>query len=227
MIRIFLTLLFLSCLALAQEHNQTSLGDIRGRITVSSKDDFAEEIFHGRAMIRYGDQANKSKSIQPYKLSEKAVVYIESVQGTTTYQPPVIHSQLNQQDLIFRPLLLPVVIGTTVDFPNNDNVFHNVFSYSQAKEFDLGRYPKGKTKSVTFDKPGVISVYCEIHAYMFATILVLENPFFTVPDDEGLYTLSHIPPGTYQLSFWYGRKKVETKNVTVKVSEITTVNFTY
>ena len=130
-------------------------------------------------------------------------------------------------DLVFRPLVLPILAGTTVDFPNSDPLFHNVFSLSQPKEFDLGRYPKGQKKSVTFDRPGIVSVYCEIHSYMFATILVLENPFFTVPNEDGTYSLKNIPAGSYKLNFWFGRKKVESRSVTVSAGEQTTANFSY
>ena len=80
---------------------------------------------------------------------------------------------------------------------------------------------------VTFDKTGIVSVYCEIHSYMFATVLILQNPYFTVPDDEGNYTLDGVPQGTYKLSFWYGRKKVETRSVTVSSGQTTIMNFTY
>jgi hypothetical protein len=129
--------------------------------------------------------------------------------------------------MVFRLLVLPILIGSTVDFPNSDPLFHNVFSLSQPKEFDLGRYPKGQKKSMTFEHTGVVSVYCEIHSYMFATILVLQNPHFAVPDEEGNFILKNVPLGTYQLSFWYGRKKAETKTVTVISNQITTTNFTY
>src|SRR6266571_5547426 len=105
--------------------------------------------------------------------------------------------------MMFRPLVLPVMVGSTVDFPNNDDLFHNVFSYSQAKEFDLGRYPRGQKKSIKFDKPGIVKVYCDIHSYMYATILVLKNPFFAVPDEEGNYHIDNIPEGVYTLNFWY------------------------
>jgi hypothetical protein len=129
--------------------------------------------------------------------------------------------------MLFRPLVLPVLAGTTVDFPNNDNLFHNVFSYSQPREFDLGRYPRGQRRSVRFDRTGVVNVYCDIHSYMYATILVLENPFFTVPDEEGSYSIEHVPPGSYKLVFWYGRKKVSSKSVTVDENKTTVVNLDY
>ena len=201
-------------------------GTIQGTITVSQSDDVSAEISRGRSLNRYQtSSAASGQSVAPYTLSEKAVVYIESVSGDFT--PPSSRPVLDQRDMVFRPLVLPILAGTTVDFPNSDPLFHNVFSLSQAKEFDLGRYPKGQKKSVTFERTGIVSVYCEIHSYMFATILILQNAYFTVPNDEGNYTIAGVPPGTYKLSFWYGRKKVESRSVTVSSGQTSTVNFTY
>lgn len=211
----------------AQDKSDIATGEIRGTISVSASNDVTAEIIRGRSLNRYETSgANAGKQLDPpYALSEKAVIYIESVPGT--YESPRIHPQLDQRDMVFRPLVLPILIGSTVDFPNSDPLFHNVFSLSQPKEFDLGRYPKGQKKSVTFEHMGVVSVYCEIHSYMFATILVLQNPYFAVPDDDGNFILKNVPAGTYQLSFWYGRKKAETKTVTVISNQATTTNFTY
>ena len=209
-----------------QDKNEASAGTIRGKVAVPHTDDVTGDIMRGRALNRYNSNSlSVSKSIEPYRLSEKTVVYIETIQGSFT--PPSANPQLNQRDMVFRPIVLPVVVGTTVDFPNSDDLFHNVFSLSQPKEFDLGRYSKGQKKSVKFDKPGVVSVFCEIHSYMFATILVLQNPYFAVPDDEGNYSIANVPPGTYRLSFWYGRKKVETATVTVTAGQAATKNFAY
>jgi len=213
--------------ATAQNNSEAGTGEIRGTISVSVSDDVTGEITRGRSLNRYETSgANAGKQLDPpYALSEKAVIYIETIQGK--YEPPRSHPQLDQRDMVFRPLVLPILIGSIVDFPNSDPLFHNVFSLSQPKEFDLGRYPKGQKKSVTFEHAGVVSVYCEIHSYMFATILVLQNPYFTVPDESGNYILKNIPPGTYQLSFWFGRKKAETRTVTVISNQVTTTNFTY
>ena len=213
--------------AYAQSRQAGTVGRIEGKITVTSSDQIFDEILRARSLNRYEEHVHLSKEPRPYTLSEKAVVYIETISGSQTFQPPARNPQLNQQDLMFRPLVLPVVVGTTVDFPNSDDVFHNVFSYSKPKEFDLGRYPKGQRKKVVFDEAGVVNVYCDIHAYMYATILVLDNPFFAVPDDDGTCVIPNVPAGTYTLGFWYGRKKVDSKTVTVKNGETASVHFTY
>jgi hypothetical protein len=143
------------------------------------------------------------------------------------YELPDTHPKLRQAQMMFHPLLLPVLVGTTIDFPNNDDLYHNVFSYSQPREFDLGRYPQGQSRSVIFDRKGVVKVYCDIHTYMYATILVLENPCFAVPEDDGTYVIKDVPPGTYRVTYWYGRKKVATLAVTVHEGQTSIVNFGY
>jgi plastocyanin len=209
-----------------QELSPVATGSVRGKITLVGSEDVSEDILRGKRLTRYeGHAAMATESVPPYRLSESAVVYIEAAGARGSYPPSDERPRLNQSQMVFRPLVLPVLVGTTVDFPNNDDVFHNVFSYSQPREFDLGRYPKGNVRSVRFDRPGTVKVYCDIHSYMYATILVLENPYFAVPDDEGNFELRKIPEGTYELSYWYGRKKTGTKRVTVKADQTATVNF--
>lgn len=212
--------------ARAQENSGTETGVIRGKVVISRADDVTEEIMRGRMLNRYDAHSDiTEKPFQPYTLPEKAVVYVESVPGT--YTPPRNHPTLDQRDMVFRPLVLPILVGTTVDFPNSDPLFHNVFSLSEPKEFDLGRYAQGQHRSVTFDKEGVVSVYCEIHSYMFATILVLQNPFFSLPNSDGDFEIGGVPPGTYQLDFWYGRKKVDSKSITVAPRQTSSAMFQY
>ena len=199
-------------------------GTIAGRVTAPD-DDFFEGLRRGRKLLRYDMHAMPAEPIRPYRLSEVAAVYVESAQGAGKEPPPGQNPSLNQFQMVFRPLVLPVTAGTTVDFPNNDNLYHNVFSYSQPGQFDLGRYPKGKKRSVTFDEPGIVNVYCDIHSYMFATIIVLDNPYFALPDDDGAFSIAGVPEGTYDLTFWYGRKKIATKGVTVKDGKTSTVHF--
>src|SRR5262245_16955289 len=138
-------------LAHTQPKQTNPVGKIEGTITVTSSDQIFEEILRARSLNRYDEHVHLSKEPRPYTLSEKAVVYIEEMNNGMIFSPPSRNPQLDQQDLMFRPLVLPVLVGTTVDFPNSDDVFHNVFSYSKPKEFDLGRYPNGQRKRVLFD----------------------------------------------------------------------------
>ncbi|MEE9550381.1 MAG: carboxypeptidase regulatory-like domain-containing protein, partial [Candidatus Binatia bacterium] len=92
---------------------------------------------------------------------------------------------------------------TRVTFPNNDDAWHNVFSNSEAKKFDLGLYSPGKTRNVTFDKPGVVRILCNVHPHMEAYVVVKEHPFFTLSDSRGNYRLGAVPVGRYRLEFWH------------------------
>jgi plastocyanin len=215
---------------LAQEAKKP--GEIRGKITVSRVDAEPPKtpIIDRYSTHRPALTGSENNTPLPtvFKLSEKAVVYLESetLKGQN-FATPTTHPMIDQKDLTFHPQVLPILVGTTVDFPNRDLLFHNVFSYSQPKEFDLGRYPTGTSKSVQFDRPGVVRVYCDIHSHMNATIVILENPYFVVPDDQGSYSIKNIPGGTYTVKFWCGRELVGSQSVTVKGGDAVIVNFTY
>ncbi|HET9886496.1 MAG TPA: hypothetical protein VFR10_03215 [bacterium] len=109
---------------------------------------------------------------------------------------------MSQKDRMFTPAVLAIPVGTTVEFPNQDPYFHNVFSYSKIRTFDLGRYPKGKSEAVRFDKPGIVPVFCEIHYSMRAYIHVLATPYYTVSDISGKFTIPSVNPGSYDIHVW-------------------------
>ena len=133
------------------------------------------------------------------------VLYLESAPALRGYARALPAAALRQRDEQFAPHILTVVAGTTVDFPNDDPIYHNVFSLSQARTFDLGRYPRGRSKLIRFDTPGIVQVFCHLHADMNGYILVLEHPFFVVPDAQGRYALDGVPPGDYRLVAWHER----------------------
>jgi len=130
------------------------------------------------------------------------VVFLEG-QLPDTEKP--IHTELTQRNQRFEPQLLVVPAGSTVSFPNADPIFHNVFSLSATKKFDLGYYPEGHTRLVKFDQPGVVQVYCHLHPNMYAAVVVTPNRWYTRPADDGSFRLSDVPPGTYQLVAWHTR----------------------
>ncbi len=130
-----------------------------------------------------------------------AVVYLE---GRFAPPPPGPPRQMGQKDMAFVPMLLPVQTGTRVEFPNYDNTYHNIFSYSPAKRFDLGRYRPDERPipSVLFDVPGLVVLRCDIHEHMRGLILVLATPHFVLTDTEGHYRLAGLPAGRYTLKVW-------------------------
>jgi plastocyanin len=159
------------------------------------------------------------------------VVYIEGAFGTnaasSTNVTSVATRRIAQHGAMFTPHVLPVMVGTTVEWPNDDAIFHNVFSYSDAKNFDLGLY-KGNppNKRVTFDKPGRVDVFCSIHSEMHCIVLVLENPYFAPTDGDGNYKISNVPPGKYKLKAWHERLPADEKEITVPESGEVRVDFT-
>ena len=134
-----------------------------------------------------------------------AVVWLE---GTFPKPVSIPVKQLPQKDFAFVPPLLPLRVGTKVEFPNFDDTYHNIFSYSPAKRFDLGRYrPDEKpVPSQIFDTPGLVTLRCDIHEHMRGLILVLDTPHFTVTDAEGRFRLNGLPPGHYTLKAWLSSK---------------------
>jgi plastocyanin len=134
-----------------------------------------------------------------------AVVYLEG-----TFPPPasVPVTQMIQKDLTFVPSLLPVWVGTKVEFPNLDDTYHNIFSYSLPKRFDLGRYRSDEkpVPSQVFDVPGLVTLRCDIHEHMRALILVLATPYFVMTDVDGRFRLGGLPAGHYVLKAWVDSK---------------------
>ena len=156
------------------------------------------------------------------------VVYLEPAQGTVMTAQGLSHPEhpsMTQKDEQFIPHVLPIVTGSTVDFPNADDIFHNVFSLSSPKQFDLPKYPAGSSRSVTFPRAGVVNVFCHIHADMSAVILVLDNGFFVTPAPDGKFSLDGVPPGDYTVIAWHERIKPVREKVRVVAGQPVTVNF--
>lgn len=132
--------------------------------------------------------------------------------------------RMTQEGETFIPHVLPIPVGSTVEFPNLDPIFHNVFSLSATRTFDLGRYPQGDSKSVRFDQPGLVPVFCHIHSDMSAVILVLDNPYFAVPGADHRYRIESIPPGTHTLVAWHERSLPVEVTVEVNAGETLELN---
>ena len=151
-----------------------------------------------------------------------AVVYIEDTAGE--FAPPKEHLVMDQKNLTFIPHVMPILIGTTVNFINSDDVLNNIFTPSWAgRKFNLGTYPKGIVRSFTFDRLGEVVILCNIHPEMEAYILALKNPFFAVTDKTGKFTISGVPSGRYTLRTWHEKLKPQTKQISVMENTTTTV----
>ena len=157
----------------------------------------------------------------------RAVVYLEGDFPQTSVTSLHTTNELHQKGLQFRPGLLPIQVGSAVIFPNDDDLYHNVFSYSKTKRFDLGRYRKFEKPSPmqVFDRPGVVKLYCEIHAHMRGVILVLDTPYFVATPTNGLYQLRDLPVGHFTLKAWVDEKHVYEKPVDLEAGKTLHVDF--
>jgi hypothetical protein len=144
-----------------------------------------------------------------------AVVYLDGNFPRPALLPA---KEVGQKDLAFVPALLPIQVGTRVEFPNLDDTYHNIFSYSPTKRFDLGRYrPEERPiPSVVFDKPGLVTLRCDIHEHMRGLILVLSTPYFVMTDTVGRFRLDKLPPGNYLLKAWIDSRTTREKPVELR-----------
>ena len=133
-------------------------------------------------------------------------------------------ARLVQRDKTFEPHVLIVPVGTVVEFPNKDPFFHNIFSLYDGRRFDLGLYESGSKRTVTFDRPGVSYLFCNIHAEMSAVIVAVDTPYFGLSDRSGHVAISNVPDGRYQLNIWYERSLPETLNALTRTVTISNSN---
>jgi plastocyanin len=194
-------------------HSGTIAGTVRAEGKIEAQDDSAGGAYASRK-YKFAERVN-------YAELRDFVVYIDGPVGTNTVTPPselavVSSTRVTQQGAMFSPHVLPVVVGATVQWPNDDEISHNVFSMSETTNFDLGLY-KGNPpdKRITFNKAGRADVFCSIHANMHCVVLVLENPYFCLANERNHYAISNVPPGTYKLKAWHERMPPQVKEITV------------
>jgi plastocyanin len=190
-------------------------GAIRGRVAVP-------DVPAAPARPAVGDL---SGATHPVVDRRRVVVYLESAPRNAFDELRPGLARMDQRGEQFVPRVLAITVGTSVLFPNNDKTFHNVFSLSRVKTFDLGRYRPGRTgRPVRFDRPGIVPVFCDIHTHMSAFILVFGHPFFAVSDTDGRYQIDGVPPGTYSLRVWSELGSVQPRPVTVRDGGTAEVN---
>jgi plastocyanin len=148
-----------------------------------------------------------------------AVVWLEGVPAAS-WTLPATTPVMSQRGAKFAPDFLVVVVGQTVRMPNDDRLIHNVFSISTPKKFDLGHYSQGESRSVTFEKPGIVDLFCNIHENMHATIVVVPSTFYAVADDSGHFSIRGVPPGTYTVRAYSPDAGAGTTNAKVGSSNV-------
>ena len=156
----------------------------------------------------------------------RSVVYLDSAPRGAFEPTEGGRAVMDQRNETFVPHVLAITVGTTVDFPNSDKFYHNVFSLSKTKAFDLGRYATGSSRPVRFDRPGIVRVFCDIHSHMNAFILVFSHPFFALTDADGRYRIENVPAGAYSVIAWNEGTASEPKTATVPSGGLAELDFT-
>lgn len=198
-----------------------------GTITGTVKARSAQEETGGGGGGAYASRRYKFVERLDYDQLRDFVVYVDHTFTGKTFTPPAEPAVVRQKDAAFVPHVLPVLAGTAVEWPNLDDIYHNVFCMADTKQFDLGLYGSDHPpKRVVFDKPGQADVFCSIHTKMHCIVLVLTNPYFATADEKGRFTIRDVPAGTYQLRAWHERVPGQTKEVVVPAEGEVTVDFT-
>jgi hypothetical protein len=204
-------------LTVAPGGQSADTGSIVGRVTLTTKVrgvPMPSTTYPGRAVGQH----------EPPAIPEikNVVVYLK---GVVFRGPlPLKKAELRQEQETFIPHVVAITRGSTVEFPNDDPIFHNVFSLSGAANFNLGRYPKGQSKPWRFTKAGIVKVFCDIHSHMSATILVMDHPYFTIPEKDGSFEIANVPPGQYALVGWHERVGERTAAVRVERGKTVTID---
>jgi plastocyanin len=201
-------------------------GSITGTVHAQGKPGTETDLLCGK----YDSRQFKFVERVNYAQMHDFVIFIDGPMPSGT-EPPikpaqVVTQRVLQKGAIFSPHVLPVVVGTTVEWPNHDDILHNVFSVSESNPFDLGLYKAPNVERWTFSKPGRVDVFCSIHTRMNCIVLVLQNSFFATTNDKGVYRLLDIPTGSYKLKAWHERLPSQIKEITVPETGELRVDFT-
>jgi plastocyanin len=167
-------------------------------------------------------RALSTAKLAPESERKNVVVYLRNAKAQPVAPMKVTIRQRNE---VFTPRVVAVTVGSEVEFPNDDPIYHNVFSLSRARTFNLGRYPQGATRSVRFDRIGIIKVFCEIHSHMSATVMVFDHPWFTMPTDDGSFELPAMPAGDHDITAWHERLGDTTARVRIELGRPATADF--
>jgi plastocyanin len=151
------------------------------------------------------------------------VVYLDGIDGQIPFEPGAGRVTIRQKNAAFSPSFSIVAPGQTVDMPNIDAIYHNVFSFSRPNDFDLGIYPAGESRSLEFEHPGVVRMYCSIHESMNATIFVSPSPFYDRAGVTGTFEIEGVPDGRYLLRTWNEKLPPTVRQLTVEAGKVETL----
>lgn len=185
-----------------------ALGRLEGRVDV---------VVHGRKKLSSMAYPARRASAPPTSVendAQRVVVYVKSPRLADADARPM-QRRIRQVQEVFVPGLVAITRGSTVEFPNDDRFFHNVFSLSRAATFDLGRYPQGETRAHRFPEAGFVKVYCHIHPHMTAVVAVFDHPHFANVDAQGRFVLDKLPPGDLVVAAWHERAGEASLPVTI------------
>ena len=188
---------------------------VRGRVSIGIP------VATKRATNTYSRTIQASQ-LAPVSELNNVVIYLKNAPKQA---PRPVRVQILQEHETFVPRVVAVPVGSSVDFPNGDPIYHNVFSLSRVRTFNLGRYPQGQTRSVRFDKPGLVKVFCEIHSHMSASVMVFDHPWFVVPGTDGRFELPAVPAGTREITAWHERLGDTTVSLRVEAGRPTEADF--
>ncbi len=164
--------------------------------------------------------SSNDPNVRKHRDYSGVVVWLEPLSGVPAVPVKAAHAEMLQKDKTFLPHVLAIEAGTTVDFPNNDPIFHNAFSNYDGQIFDIGLYPPGTTRSIPFRRPGVVRVFCNIHPTMSAVIVVLKSPYYSVSDKMGAIEIGGVPAGSYRLHVFHERATERTLSALTRAIDV-------
>ena len=196
---------------------EATTGVLTGRVHVVSHP--------ARRLATAGAYPGRIVGIQAERDSSELDNVIVFVNSTMRVDSAPQHVAIRQANEEFVPHVVAVTAGSTVEFPNDDLIFHNVFSLSRASTFDLGRYPRNASKARTFAQPGVIKVFCHLHSHMSAIVRVFSHPYFAFPDRDGRFTIPGVPSGRVDVTAWHERAGEVTHQASIEGGGTTELTF--